>query len=122
MRKYSSATLLIKDGTLVTPEGTIEADLLAQGEHIKAIGRGLPVADDTVVVDAGGCYVLPGVIDAHTHIALDTGIYKTPDDWYIGTRAAACGGVTTVLAIFSGSSCLAVSCASGSSPISFAFR
>jgi len=50
-----------------------------------------------LVINAGGCYVLPGVIDAHTHIALDTGIYKTPDDWLIGTRAAACGGVTTVV-------------------------
>ncbi|MCP4593365.1 MAG: amidohydrolase family protein, partial [bacterium] len=40
---------------------------------------------------------LPGVIDAHTHVALDTGIYRTPDDWFIGTRAAACGGVTTIV-------------------------
>jgi len=97
MKRYSSATLLVKGGTIVTPEGTFEADLLAQGERIKAIGHGLPVAHDTVVVDAEGCMVLPGVIDAHTHIQLDTGIYQTPDDWFIGTRAAACGGVTTVV-------------------------
>jgi dihydropyrimidinase len=89
--------MLVKGGTLVTPEGTLEADLLAQGERIKAIGRGLSVADDTRVIDAAGCYVLPGIIDAHTHIALDTGIYKTPDDWFVGSRAAACGGVTTVI-------------------------
>ena len=97
MKQHSSATLLIKSGTLVTPEGVLEADLLVQGEHIKAMGHGLPVVDDTVVVDATGCYVLPGLIDAHTHIALDTGVYQTPDDWFIGTRAAACGGVTTVV-------------------------
>ena len=97
MRMVSSATMLVKGGTLVTPEGTLEADLLTQGERIKMIGRGLPVVDDTRVIDAAGCYVLPGVIDAHTHIALGTGIYKTPDDWFIGTRAAACGGVTTVV-------------------------
>jgi dihydropyrimidinase len=96
-RRISSATMLVKGGTLVTPEGMLETDLLAQGERIKAIGRGLPVADDTRVIDAVGCYVLPGIIDAHPHIALDTGIYKTPDDWFIGTRAAACGGVTTVI-------------------------
>jgi len=96
-KRNSSETLLVKDGTLVTHEDTIEADLFVQGERIKAIGRGLPVADDTLVVDAGGCYVLPGVIDAHTHIALDTGVYQTPDDWFAGTRAAACGGVTTVV-------------------------
>ena len=97
MKKYSSTTLLIKGGTLVTPEVALDADVLVQGEQIKAIGEGLPVADDTVVLDAAGCYVLPGVIDAHTHIQLDTGIYKTPDDWFVGTRAAACGGVTTVV-------------------------
>ena len=96
-RRISSATLLVKDGTLVTPEGTLEADLLTQGERIKMIGHGLPVADDTLVIDAAGCYVLPGVVDAHTHIGLDTGIYKTPDDWFVGSRAAACGGVTTVV-------------------------
>ncbi len=41
--------------------------------------------------------MLPGLVDPHTHIVLDTGIYKTPDDWAIGTRTAACGGVTTVI-------------------------
>jgi dihydropyrimidinase len=97
MKRQSSATLIIKGGVLVTREDTFEADLLIQGERIKAIGHDLPIADDTVVVDAGDCYVFPGVIDAHTHIALDTGIYQTPDDWFIGTRAAACGGVTTVV-------------------------
>ncbi len=97
MRQVSTTTLLIQNGTLVTPEGTVEADLLVQGECIKAIGHGLPVAGDTVVVDAEGCYILPGVVDAHTHIRLDTGIYQTPDDWFIGTRAAVCGGVTTVV-------------------------
>lgn len=77
--------------------GTLDADLLIQGARIKALGSGLPIAHDTVVVEAEGCYVFPGVIDAHTHIALDTGIYRTSDDWFVGTRAAAYGGVTTVL-------------------------
>jgi dihydropyrimidinase len=97
MRQPTTFTLLLCNGTIVTPQGVVEADLLIQGEHIKAVGRGLPVAHDTHVVDARGCYVLPGVIDAHTHIALDTGIYQTPDDWFIGTRAAACGGVTAAI-------------------------
>jgi len=97
MKQPSTGTLLIKDGTLVTPQGLLEADLLIQGEHVKTIGRGLPAVHDTHVIEARGCYVLPGVIDAHVHIALDTGIYRTPDDWFIGTRAAACGGVTTVV-------------------------
>jgi dihydropyrimidinase len=97
MKRFSSFTLLVKGGTLVMPEGVVEADLLAQGERIKAVGRDLPVPNDARVVDAVGCYVLPGVVDAHTHIALDTGIYQTPEDWFVGSRAAACGGVTTVV-------------------------
>ena len=97
MRTVSSATMLIRDGTLVTPQGVVESDLLVQGERIKAIGHDLPVANDTVVLDAAGCYVLPGIVDAHTHIQLNTGIYQTPDDWFTSTRAAACGGVTTVI-------------------------
>lgn len=97
MRQPSTATLLVRGGTLVTPQGLLQADLLAQGERIKAIGRRLPPAHDTRIVDAEGCYVLPGIIDAHTHIQLDTGVYRTPDDWFVGTRAAVCGGVTTVI-------------------------
>ncbi len=97
MKQPTTSTLLIQGGALVTPQGIIEADLLAQGERIKAIGRDLPTAHDTRVIEAAGCYVLPGVIDSHTHVALDTGLYRTADDWFTGTRAAACGGVTTVV-------------------------
>jgi len=96
-RQPSTATLLIQGGTLVTPEGLQRADLLVQGERIKAIGYSLPIAQDTQMLDATDCLVLPGVVDAHTHIALDTGIYRTTDNAFIGTRAAACGGVTTVV-------------------------
>ena len=97
MRQPTTSTLLVRGGALVTPQGIIEADLLAQGEHVKTIGRDLPAAHDTRVIEASGCYVLPGVIDSHTHIALDTGLYRTADDWYTGSQAAACGGVTTVV-------------------------
>jgi dihydropyrimidinase len=97
MKQPSTATLLIRDGTLVTVQGLIDADILVQGERIRALGRELPESHDTQIVDAAGCFVLPGVIDAHTHIQLDTGVYRTPDDWLAGTRAAACGGVTTVV-------------------------
>ena len=97
MRQPSTATLLVRGGKLVTAGGVLEADLLAQGERIKAIGTALTAAHDTRILDAEGCYVFPGVIDAHTHVRLDTGVYQTDDDWFVGTRAAACGGVTTVV-------------------------
>ncbi len=97
MRRYSSSTLLVKGGTIVLEDALLTGDVLIQGEQIIAVGRDLPTAPDTVVLEAEECYVLPGVIDGHVHIALDTGIYRTPDDWFAGTRAAACGGVTTVV-------------------------
>jgi len=88
--------MLIRNGTLVTAEGTWRADVRVEGERIAAIGDLLPYPGEPVV-DAGGCMVLPGLVDPHVHIALDTGIYRTDDDWFIGTRAAAFGGVTTVI-------------------------
>ncbi len=88
---------LIKNGVLVTAENAFPGDLLVVDEHIAALGVDLPQQPGDQVIDASGCVVLPGIIDAHTHIQLDTGIYQTPDDWLTGTRAAACGGVTTVI-------------------------
>jgi dihydropyrimidinase len=95
-KKGSGGSLLIRGGTVVAPSGPLEADLLIRGELVQAIGQDLP-AGNAEVLDANGCIVLPGVIDAHTHIALDTGIYQTSDDWFTATRAAAFGGVTTVI-------------------------
>ncbi len=91
------STTLIQKGVLITPEGERQGDLLLAGEEIAAIGSSLKVEGVDKVIDASGCVVLPGLVDPHTHILLDTGTYKTPDDWAVGTRTAACGGVTTVI-------------------------
>lgn len=89
--------LLIQGGTLITPQGELQADLRIVDERIHSIGVDLEAHPGEETVDARGCVVLPGLVDPHTHIQLDTGIYKTPDDWAVGTRTAACGGVTTVI-------------------------
>ena len=90
-------TILIRGGTVVTPEMKYAADVLVRGEKIQAIGHDLLAPDDIEIVDATGLLVLPGVIDAHVHIQLDTGIYQSPSNWFAETRAASFGGVTTVI-------------------------
>ena len=90
-------SIIVKGGTIATTEATFSSDLLIVGEKVAAIGNDLPETSGFRIIDATGCIVLPGIIDAHTHLQLDTGIYQTPDDWLIGTTTAACGGVTTVV-------------------------
>lgn len=93
-----SNTTVIRGGQVVLPQAVVAADLLIAGETIGAVlAPGAEVPAGTRVIDAAGCLVFPGVVDPHTHIQLDTGIYQTPDDWEIGTRTAAFGGVTTVV-------------------------
>jgi dihydropyrimidinase len=96
MNNYENR-LLIRGGTLVTPDGCFPGDVAIEDESIVAVGAGLRMTEPYSVLDARGCIVLPGLVDGHTHIALNTGIYQTADDWEIGTRTAACGGVTTVV-------------------------
>ena len=49
------------------------------------------------MLDASGCLVLPGGIDAHTHLDMPAGEVTSSDDFETGTRAAAFGGTTTVV-------------------------
>ena len=88
--------LLIKNGTIVHSRGRFSADVLIRDGKIAAVGVDLPTAAGTEVVDASGQYVLPGAIDAHTHLEFPFNGTTSADDYLAGTRAAACGGVTTV--------------------------
>jgi dihydropyrimidinase len=89
--------MIIQGGKIVLPDGAYQADLLIDGERITGILAHINPRPDDQVIDAAGLLVLPGIIDAHTHIQLDTGIYQTADTWEIGSKAAAAGGVTTVI-------------------------
>jgi dihydropyrimidinase len=85
---------VIKGGTIVTHDLTYRADVLIEGDRIAAIGPDL--AGDTVL-DASGCYVMPGGIDPHTHLEMPfMGTYSS-DDFESGTRAALAGGTTMVI-------------------------
>ena len=87
--------LLIKNGTIVTASESYSADIAVRDGKIVCIGQNLSLnAKETV--DASGLLVLPGAIDAHTHLAMPFGGTVSADSYLAGTRAAACGGVTTV--------------------------
>jgi dihydropyrimidinase len=89
--------MLIRGGTVVTATAEWRADILVEGQRIAAVGDGLRAADDAPIIDAEGLYVLPGVVDPHTHFSLDTGSGRTADDFVSGTASAAAGGVTTYI-------------------------
>ena len=97
-------TTLIRGGTVVSSTGRTEADVLIDGEQVAAVlapgstvlGHDLAGSVDTVL-DASGKYVIPGGIDAHTHMQMPFGGTEASDTFETGTRAAAWGGTTTII-------------------------
>jgi dihydroorotase-like cyclic amidohydrolase len=98
------ATLLIKGGTVVSATGRTEADVLVDGEQVVALlapgsqllGTDVGAGVDQVI-DATGKYVIPGGVDAHTHMELPFGGTFASDTFETGTRAAAWGGTTSII-------------------------
>jgi dihydropyrimidinase len=94
-------TTLIKNGIVVNATGETRADVLIDGEFVvallfpgsTALGE---IAADTVI-DAAGKYVIPGGVDAHTHMELPFGGTNASDTFETGTRAAAWGGTTSII-------------------------
>lgn len=88
---------LIRGGTVVNATGPVVADVLITDETIGAVtAPGLiTVADEEI--DATGKYVLPGGIDAHTHMEMPFGGTFSSDTFATGTTAAAWGGTTTII-------------------------
>jgi dihydroorotase len=89
--------LLVRGGTLVDDQGERRADVMVRGRDIVAVGADLDVEPGTVVLDAGGCVVAPGLVDLHTHLREPGG--ETAETVETGTRAAALGGYTAVVAM-----------------------
>ncbi len=88
--------MVFRGGTVVTSHARFPADVYVKGEKIAAIGTDLTVPEGTKTIDATGKLVLPGAIDAHTHLEFPFNGTTSADDYFAGTRAAACGGVTMV--------------------------
>ena len=85
---------VIKGGTIVTADLSYDADVLVEGGRIVEIGQNLK-GDE--VLDASGCYVMPGGIDPHTHLEMPFMGTHSTDDFDSGTRAALAGGTTMVV-------------------------
>jgi dihydropyrimidinase len=86
---------LVRGGTVVSASNSSLADVLIDGGEIVAVGDVGEI--DAEVIDASGCYVLPGLIDNHTHMAMPFGGTRSIDDYDTGTRAAAAGGTTCIV-------------------------
>ena len=88
-------TTLVKGGTIVNEGRTFNGSLVIEDERITRIieGNHTPEASYDEVIDASGCFVLPGVIDDHVHFR-EPGLTEKAD-MESESRAAAAGGVTT---------------------------
>src|ERR1700730_7465676 len=92
----ASMGILIQNGTVVTADRTEKADVLIEGNTKREVRADID-AEGHAVVDATGLFVLPGGIDAHTHMDMPFGGTVSADDFLTGTRAAAIGGTTTIV-------------------------
>lgn len=88
---------VVRGGMVVTATGIDVMDVGVDDGKVASMGPDLPRAK--VTIDATGCLVLPGAIDVHTHLhhwSEDVGSFNA-DDYESGTRAAAAGGITTII-------------------------
>ncbi len=88
---------LIRNGTVVNAGGTLRADVLVEDEKIAAVAAPGVLTEADVFIEADDKYVLPGGIDAHTHMEMPFGGTFSADTFATGTTAAAWGGTTTII-------------------------
>ncbi|HID50768.1 MAG TPA: dihydropyrimidinase [Anaerolineae bacterium] len=86
--------LVIKNGTVVTAVATFPADVAINGETIAAIGQNLRGKRE---IEARGKLVTPGAVDIHVHLEMPIGNFRSSDDFFTGTAAAAFGGTTSII-------------------------
>lgn len=90
--------MLIRNGMTATGGSVAQADVRIEGGAIIAIGERLERAAGEEVLDAGGCYVIPGGIDPHVHVTIGGRSLNEEmlDDLEEASRCALFGGVTTL--------------------------
>ncbi|WP_228973602.1 dihydropyrimidinase [Streptomyces sp. DH12] len=96
-----STRTLVRGGLVITAAEETHADVLVEDGRVAALAaHGSGIADSWTAdrtIDATGRYVIPGGVDAHTHMELPFGGTFASDDFETGTRAAAWGGTTTIV-------------------------
>jgi dihydropyrimidinase len=92
---------IVVNGTVINAEGRVAADVVIEGERIVSVvprsANAVVPGPDDMVIDATGCFVIPGGVDAHVHMQLDTGTMVSSDSFESGTIAAAHGGTTSII-------------------------
>lgn len=91
------AGLIVRNGTVITAEREELADVLCQDGVIRAVGHRLNAPSGVTTIDASGQLVLPGAIDAHTHMEMPFMGTVSADDFESGTAAGLAGGTTTII-------------------------
>src|SRR6201996_4129795 len=89
------ADLVVKGGTIVTPEASLHGGGAINNGVIVAIGADDTLPEGKQTIDATGLHILPGLIDAHVHFR-DPGVTHK-EDFSTGSTSAVCGGITTVI-------------------------
>jgi len=89
--------LLIRGGTVVNADRSVRADVLVEDDKIAAVGENIDAPAGAEVVDAGGCLVMPGGIDPHTHMQLPFMGTVASEDFESGTAAGLAGGTTMII-------------------------
>ena len=90
-------SVIIKGGTVVNADQSFRADVYCDDGIIQAVGPDMDAPLGVDVVDAGGCYVMPGGIDPHTHMQLPFMGTVASEDFFSGTTAGAVGGTTMII-------------------------
>jgi dihydroorotase len=93
----SKVTLVLRGGSVVGAEGLARADVAVGGGAVLDVAASIDPPKGATVLDAGGCLVGPGLVDLHTHLRQPG--REEAETIETGTRAAALGGYTAVVAM-----------------------
>ncbi len=91
------ATLVIRGGTVVGPEGSARLDVAVSADTVVGLAESIDPPRGAVVLDAAGCLVGPGLVDLHTHLRQPG--REEAETIETGARAAALGGYTAIVAM-----------------------